>query len=95
MSNKEHCRRLAAQIYAQLPEDRSEALLTIQYVRDIMQNLGGRWTQAGVIPLFPQRGQGVAPAAYQEAPSDPLDTANPALRQSEAETVSQCPDRGV
>lgn len=44
LPNAEHCKRLAAQIFAQLPEDRSETLLVMAYVQEILLNLGEAWS---------------------------------------------------
>ena len=78
--NQEHCRRLAAQIFAQLPEDRDEALLTLRYAREILLFLGDKWTRrpARPVTLFPQmKGLVVVPANDPEDQTGSLDTASP------------------
>lgn len=48
-------KRLACQIAAQLPDDQAEALLVLNYAREIILCLGGGWQAPATnapIPLF-------------------------------------------
>lgn len=89
-SQHEHCRRLAAQIFAQLPEDHAEALLTLRYARDILRCLGRVWPeQEGRAPirLVPAvTGPVAAQAAVPANRNDRQDIASPASRQFEPES---------
>lgn len=80
-SSREHCRRLAAQIFTQLPEDRAEALLILRYVRDIMRYLGETWPAAAnsnaILPFPAPTSQEESPVAALAVRTDPLSTANP------------------
>lgn len=76
-----HIKRLACQIYTQLPEDKREALQVLQFVRQIVFCLGEEWeTVSRTAPILPfqtaPKGRGAFPRAVPEAPSDPQDTAN-------------------
>lgn len=46
----EFLKRSACQIAAQLPEDRREALLVINYAREIVCNLGAAWEVPSAMP---------------------------------------------
>lgn len=90
-SKHEHCRRLAAQVFTQLPEDHAEALLTLRYARDILRYLGKGWpTQApSVLPtqLFPVRtGLAGAPVVALANQNDRPNRASRALLPSEPES---------
>lgn len=91
-SSREHCRRLAAQIFTQLPEDRAEALTTLRYVRDILRYLGETWpaqaaANANAIQLLPVRkGPEEALGAAVASRNDPPGTANRASPLSEPES---------
>jgi len=58
-----HIKRMACQIYTQLPEDKREALQVLRYVRQIIFCLGEEWEavarSAPILP-FPQDGKGQA-----------------------------------
>ena len=76
-----HIKRVACQIYTQLPEDKREALLVLQYVRQIIFCLGEDWEQvtrsAAILPFHSDpKGREAYPKAVPEAPSDPLDRSN-------------------
>ena len=47
-----HMKRMACQIAAQLPDDPEEALGVLNYVKEIVLNLGGGW--GGVRPTSAQ-----------------------------------------
>lgn len=77
-----HIKRLACQLYTQLPEDKREALQVLRYVRQIIFCLGEDWESvtrsAPIVPFAPdQRGQGVSLRAVQGGLSDLQDKANP------------------
>ena len=78
-----HAKRLACQIAAQMPDDREESLRVLDYVREILFNLGGGWgaqVRAAPTQLFSVP-RGIDPAGTQAtATADPichLDKANP------------------
>ena len=49
-----HIKRLACQLYTQLPEDKREALQVLRYVRQIIFCLGEEWeTVASSAPVLP------------------------------------------
>lgn len=57
-----HIKRMACQIYTQLPEDKREALQVLRYVRQIIFCLGEEWEtvarSAPILPFSPEtRGQ--------------------------------------
>lgn len=63
MQTDPHIKRMACQIYTQLPEDKREALQVLRYVRQIIFCLGEEWeTVARAAPILPfsheRRGQG-------------------------------------
>lgn len=54
-----HARRLACQIFTQLPESQGDALKVLEYVRQIIFNLGNGWREeapSDVIQLYPKSG---------------------------------------
>ncbi len=76
-----HLKRLACQIYTQLPEDKRDALLVMRYVRQILFCLGADWDAAfhkGAILPFETgpKGRAEAPTVLRVVPSDRPDTAN-------------------
>lgn len=76
-----HIKRLACQIYTQLPEDKREALQVLQFVRQIVFCLGEDWeTVSRSAPILPfqvePKGRGAFPRAVKEAPTGPPDKAN-------------------
>lgn len=77
-----HIKRMACQIYTQLPEDKREALQVLQYVRQIIFCLGEDWDSvvktASILPFQPQelKGPAIRLRAVPEALSDPLDKSN-------------------
>ncbi len=78
-----HIKRMACQLYTQLPEDKREALQVLQYVRQIIFCLGEDWEavvkSAAILP-FQQaetKGQAVRLRAVPEGQSDHQDKANP------------------
>lgn len=74
-----HIKRMACQIYTQLPEDKREALQVLQYVRQIIFCLGEDWDAvvkpAAILPFQQQEQRGPATRlrAVPEVQSDPLD----------------------
>lgn len=73
-----HIKRMACQIYTQLPEDKREALQVLQYVRQIIFCLGEDWEAvvktAAILPFQPdQKGPVARLRAVPEAQSDHLD----------------------
>lgn len=74
-----HIKRMACQIYTQLPEDKREALQVLQYVRQIIFCLGEDWEAvvrtAAILPFQQQeqKGQGARLRAVPEAPTDHQD----------------------
>lgn len=81
---KSEMRRMACQIAAQLPDNQGEALAVLEYVREIVLNLGGGWdcraTGAVPIQLFAQAQTNQAEALKDEtgAPTGPPNIANQA-----------------
>lgn len=76
-----HIKRLACQIYTQLPEDKREALQVLQQVRQIIFCLGEEWeTVSRSAPILPfqqePKGRAGFPRAVPGGRSDPQDTAN-------------------
>ncbi|WLR92920.1 hypothetical protein [Shinella zoogloeoides] len=78
-----HIKRMACQIYTQLPEDKREALQVLQYVRQIIFCLGEDWEAvvktAAILPFQHQemKGPAVRLRAVQEGPNDHQDRSNP------------------
>lgn len=78
-----HIKRMACQIYTQLPEDKREALQVLQYVRQIIFCLGEDWDtvvkSASILPFQPQeqKGPAIRLRAALEGQSDHLDKSNP------------------
>lgn len=64
MQVEPHVKRMACQIYTQLPEDKREALLVLQYVRQIIFCLGEEWETvsrtAAILPFQQQEQRGPA-----------------------------------
>lgn len=79
MQVEPHIKRMACQIYTQLPEDKREALQVLQYVRQIIFCLGEDWEAvvktAAILPFQSQEQRGPAARlrAVPEGQSDPLD----------------------
>lgn len=76
-----HIKRVACQIYTQLPEDKREALQVLRYVRQIIFCLGEDWEtvarSAPILPFSPdQKGPATGLRAVQGGLSDPQDRAN-------------------
>lgn len=77
-----HLKRMACQIYTQLPEDKREALHVLQYVRQIIFCLGEEWEMVSrSAPILPfqqdPRGRAARLRAVPEGPSDPLGKSSP------------------
>lgn len=78
-----HMKRMACQIAAQLPDDPEEALGVLNYVREIVLNLGGGWsatpkaTSAQLYSVPRPPGPGGLKAIETVNPTDHLDKANP------------------
>lgn len=78
--NDGHLKRLACQIYTQLPEDKREAMHVLRYVRQLVFCLGEEWETVSrtSVVLFPdQRDQEGRPAAWRAAQSGPQDKSSP------------------
>lgn len=76
-----HIKRLACQLYTQLPEDKREALQVLRYVRQIIFCLGEEWeTVSRTAPIlsFPQdpKGQAGSLRVVPASPSDFRDKSN-------------------
>lgn len=77
-----YIKRVACQIYTQLPEDRREAMLVLQYVKQIIDCIGSGCElvqrQATIVP-YPcaLTDRGGFPAAAQEDQTAPPDISNP------------------
>lgn len=74
-----HVKRLACQIYTQLPEDKREALQVLKYVRQIIFCLGEDWeTVSRSAPILPfqqdLKGRGVFPKVVPGGRIDPQGT---------------------
>lgn len=82
MQSDPHIKRLACQIYTQLPDDKREALQVLRYVRQVIFCLGEDWetvTRSAPILPFPsdQTGQVGFPRAVPEGRIGPRDRSNP------------------
>lgn len=54
MQTDPHIKRLACQLYTQLPEDKREALMVLRYVRQIIFCLGEEWEKvSNSAPVLP------------------------------------------
>lgn len=76
-----HLKRLACQIYTQLPEDKREALQTLKLVRQLIFSLGEEWEtvnrSAPILPFQTEtKGRGAFPRVVPGGRIDPPDTAN-------------------
>ena len=76
-----HLKRIACQVFTQLPEDKREALLVLRYVRQIVFCLGEDWeTVARSAPILPfgtdPKGRAEGSASLRVVRSDRQDTAN-------------------
>lgn len=76
-----HLKRMACQIYTQLPEDKREALHVLRYVRQIIFCLGEDWDavtrSAPILPFSPEmKGQVGSLRAVQGGLSDSRDKSN-------------------
>lgn len=78
-----HIKRMACQLYTQLPEDKREALQVLQYVRQIIFCLGEDWElvvkSAAILPFQQQetKGQAGRLRAVPEALTGHQDKSNP------------------
>lgn len=77
-----HIKRLACQIYTQLPEDKREALQVLRYVRQIIFCLGEEWEtvarSAPILAFDPEKkGQAAALRAVKGGLNDPRDISSP------------------
>lgn len=75
-----HLKRVACQVYTQLPDNKREALLVLRYVRQIVFCLGDEWGKASRSPILPfdgQKDQAEAPAFLTVVPNDRPDRASP------------------
>lgn len=83
-----HMKRMACQIAAQLPDDQREALAVLDYVREIVENLGGGWRQPEPIRKTPalyviqRTSQEAAQAGAPEVLIGPQDKSNRGWRRS-------------
>ncbi len=76
-----HIKRLACQIYTQLPEDKREALQVLRYVRQIIFCLGEEWEtvarSAPILAFDPEKkGQATSLRAVKGGLNDPRDISN-------------------
>lgn len=76
-----HLKRLACQIYTQLPEDKREALQVLRYARQLIFCLGEDWeTVSRSAPILPfsteTKDRGVFPRVVPGGRTDPRDTSN-------------------
>lgn len=76
-----HLKRVACQVYTQLPEDKREALLVLRYVRQIIFSLGEEWeTVSRSAPILPfsnaQKDREERPATLRAAQNGRPDTAS-------------------
>jgi hypothetical protein len=76
-----HLKRIACQVYTQLPDDKREALLVLRYVRQIVFCLGEDWeTVSRSAPILPfasdPKGRAEGPTSLRVVRSDRPDTAN-------------------
>ena len=77
-----YLKRIACQVYTQLPEDKREALLVLRYVREIVFCLGEEWETVSrsspILPFGPAQQRGLAdrPTSLRVVPNDRRDTAN-------------------
>lgn len=76
-----HLKRLACQLYAQMPEDKREALQLLGYIRQIIFCLGEDWeTVSRSAPVLPfgaeKKGRGAFPRAVPGDQNGPRDKAN-------------------
>lgn len=70
-----HLKRVACQLYTQMPEDKREALQVLRYVRQLIFCLGEEWeTVARSAPILPFQSDPKGPAGslrvVREVPSD-------------------------
>lgn len=77
-----HFKRIACQVYTQLPENKREALLVLRYVRQIVFCLGEEWGAASRssanLSFAPcQKDQAEGPAFLKVVPNDRPDRASP------------------
>lgn len=76
-----HLKRIACQVYTQLPEDKREALLVLRYVRQIVFCLGEEWEtvsrSAPILPFSHRKGQEEGPVTLRAVPSGRPDKSNP------------------
>lgn len=76
-----HLKRVACQVFTQLPEDKREALLVLRYIRQIIFCLGEDWeTVTRSAPILPfsldRKDRAAFPASLKAVPSGPRDIAN-------------------
>lgn len=76
-----HLKRIACQIYTQLPEDRREALLVLRYVRQIVFCLGEEWEAVSRSAILPfgagPKDRAEGPASLRVVPTCRPDISNP------------------
>lgn len=76
-----HLKRLACQVYTQLPEDKREALQVLRYIRQLIFCLGEEWeTVSRSAPILPfsneKKDRGGFLRAVPEGRIDPRDITN-------------------
>lgn len=76
-----HLKRIACQVYTQLPEDKREALLVLRYVRQIVFCLGEDWeTVSKTAPILPfgsgPKDRAEGPTSLRVVRNDRQDTAS-------------------
>lgn len=81
MQSDPHLKRIACQVYTQLPDDKREALQVLRLIRQLIFCLGEEWetvTRSAPILQFSQekRDRGAFPKAVRSGPTDPQDRAS-------------------
>lgn len=86
VGNDAYLKRLACQIFTQLPENEADALKALRYARIIVENLHVEWKSAvgDNVTQLPssRRDREASRAVLREVSLDALDTANPGSRLS-------------
>lgn len=80
VSDEGHLKRLACQVFTQLPEDKREALAVLRYARQLIFCLGEEWetvSRTAVLPFESRKGQGSSVTVLRAVQTDRRDKANP------------------
>lgn len=84
-SDEGHLKRIACQVFTQLPDDKREALAVLRYVRQIIFCLGEDWEKvasSAILPFEPRKGRGASEGVLRAVPTDRRDKANPETPRS-------------